>query len=172
MTQPCGRKKNRNESIFTSVPHLEGLALRRATSLIQLTIQKIGSNPSLNDITTILDTRSGLRGAYEDMEDEVDEFINFDVVFIESPRFYIELIALARTTGDSVDEALSMSTDYLNNISDVDDIFQDSMMTCLELSSQITNLVGKTRDLTNNEVKDLLDMEKRSARTLKRMESH
>ena len=92
----------------------------------------------------------------------MDEFINVDVVLIESPHFYIELIALARTTGDSVDKALSMLTDYLNNICDVNDIFQDFMMTCLELSSQITNLVGKTRDLTNNEVKDLLDMEKRS----------
>ena len=136
--------------------------LRRATSLIQLTIQKIGSDPSLHHVTTILDARSGLRGAYEDMEDKVDEFINVDVVLIESPHFYIELIALARTTGDSVDKALSMLTDYLNNICDVNDIFQDFMMTCLELSSQITNLVGKTRDLTNNEVKDLLDMEKRS----------
>ena len=34
---------------------------------------------------------------------------------------------------------------------------------CVQLSSQITNLVSKTRDLTKNEVKDLLDMEKRSA---------
>ena len=120
----------------------------------------------------ILDARSGLRGTYEEMEDEVDEFINFDVVFIESPRFYTELIALARTTGDSVDEALSMLAEYLSNFSDVDDIFRDSMMTCLELSSQITNLTSKARDLTKNEVKDLLDMEKRSVRTIKQMESH
>ena len=135
-----------------------GATLRRATSLIQMTIQKIGSNPSLDDVTTILDARSGLRGAYEDMEYEVDELINLDVVFIESPRFYIELIALARTTGDSVDEALSMSKEYLSNVSNIDDIFQDSMMTCLELSSQITNLAGKTRDLSKNEARDLLDM--------------
>ena len=65
-----------------------------------------------------------------------------------------------------------MSKEYLSNISDVGDIFQESMMTCLELSSQIKNLVSQTRDLSKNEVKNLLDMEKRSARTLKRMESH
>ena len=33
-----------------------------------------------------------------------------------------------------------MLREYLSNVSDIDDIFQDSMMTCLELSSQITNL--------------------------------
>ena len=45
-----------------------GATLRRATSLIQLTIQKIGSDPSLDDVTAILDVRSGLQGAYNDME--------------------------------------------------------------------------------------------------------
>ena len=43
------------------------------------------------------------------MEDEIDDFINFDTEFINCPRFYTELISLARTTSDSVDEALSMS---------------------------------------------------------------
>ena len=47
------------------------------------------------------------------MEDELDDFINFDTVFINSPGFYKKLIALARTTGESVDEALSMSIEYL-----------------------------------------------------------
>ena len=73
------------------------------------------------------------------MEDEIDEFVNFDTEFIQCPRFYTKLISLARTTGDSVDKALSMSLEYLSNVSDVDDIFQDSLMTCLELSSQIAN---------------------------------
>ena len=50
------------------------------------------------------------------MEDELDDFINYDTVFIDSPGFYTKLIALARTTGETVDEALSMSTEYLNNI--------------------------------------------------------
>ena len=97
------------------------------------------------------------------MEDEIDEYV-------ECPRFYNKLITLARTTGDSMDEALSMSMEYLSNVSNVDDVFQDSMMTCLELSSQITNLAGKMRDLSQNEAKDLLNMKKRLARTLTRME--
>ena len=56
------------------------------------------------------------------MEDKLNDFINFDTVFINSPGFYTKLIALAPTTGETVDEALSMSTEYLNNIGDVDDI--------------------------------------------------
>ena len=52
--------------------------LRRATNLIHMTIQKIGSDPSLTDIIAIMDERSGLREAYNDMEDEIDEFINFN----------------------------------------------------------------------------------------------
>ena len=33
------------------------------------------------------------------MEDELDEFINYDTVFIDEPRFYTELTTLARDTG-------------------------------------------------------------------------
>ena len=66
------------------------------------------------------------------MEDEIDEFVNFDDKIRQTPTF------LQQTT--NLDEALSMLREYLSNVSDVDDIFQDSMMTCLELSSQITNL--------------------------------
>ena len=69
------------------------------------------------------------------MEDELDDFINFDTAFIDNPRRYTELTTLACTMGDSVDEALSMSTEYLSNVGDVDDIFQESMMVCIELSS-------------------------------------
>ena len=58
---------------------------------------------NLTDVTAMLDARSGLREAYDDMEDEIDEFINFDIEFIKCPRFYNKLIALACTTGDSVD---------------------------------------------------------------------
>ena len=62
-----------------------GSTLRRATNLIQMTIQKIGSSdPSLNDITAILEERSGLQEAYIDMEDEIHEFINFNHKFVET----------------------------------------------------------------------------------------
>ena len=102
-----------------------------------MTVQKIGSDLSLSEVTAMLDARSGLREAYND---EIDEFINFDTEFVKCPRFYTKLISLAPTTGDSVDEALSMLMEYLSDVSDVNDVFQDSMMTCLELSSQIPNL--------------------------------
>ena len=76
------------------------------------------------------------------MEDKFDDFINFDTVFIDSPGFYTKLIALARTTGETVDEALSMSTEYLNNIGDIDNIFQESMMSCIKLFFKIVNLTS------------------------------
>ena len=122
------------------IRHYFATTLRRATNLLHTTIQKIGSDPSLGEVVQLLDARHGLHEAYIDMEDELDDFINFDTVFINNPRFYTELIALARTTGDSVDEALSMLTEYLSNIGDVDDIFQESMMSCIEFSSRIVNL--------------------------------
>ena len=65
--------------------------LRRATNLIHVTIQKVESDPNLNDVIAIMDERSGLREAYNDMEDEIDEFINFDDKFVERPHFYNEL---------------------------------------------------------------------------------
>ena len=133
---------------------------RRATTLIQTTVQKMGSDPSLSEVTNMLDTRHGLRKAYIYMEDKIDEFIIFDTEFVECPRFYTELISLASTTGDSMDEALSMSMEYLSNVSDVNDIFQDSLMTCLELSSQIANLADRMRDLSRHEVRDLLNMKR------------
>ena len=111
------------------IRHYFATTLRRAMNLLQTTIQKIGSDPSLGEVVQLLDARHGLHEAYIDMEDELDD-----------PRFYTKLIALARTTGDSLDEALSMLTEYLSNIGDVDDIFRESMMSCIELSSRIVNL--------------------------------
>ena len=55
-----------------------------------------------------------------------------------------------------MDEALSMSMEYLSNVSDVNDIFQDSLMTSLEFSSQIANLTDRMKDLSQHEVRDLL----------------
>ena len=106
------------------------------------------------------------------MEDEIDEFINFDTKFVLCPHFYTELISLARTTSDSVDEALSISLEYLNNISDVDDVFQDSLMTCLELSSQIANLTGNARDTSQRKTRNLSNMRVRLVGTLTHMEDH
>ena len=105
------------------------------------------------------------------MADDVEKFVNSDVMFIECPRFSNELLTLVHTTGDSVEKALSMSGEYLSGIGDVGGIFQESVATCSELSSQITRLANKTGDLSRDEIKSLLDMEKRSMRTFNRMES-
>ena len=154
------------------IRHYFATTHRRATSLAQTTIQRIGSDPSLDEVKSILDERSGLRGSYHNMEDELDDFINFDEQFVDSPRFYIELISLARKTSKSVDEALSISLEYLSNVSDVGDVFQDSLVSCLELSSQIANLDDTARTLSQSETNKLAGLVTRLAGTLKRMENH
>ena len=124
------------------IRHYFATTVQRVTNLIHNTIQKIGFDPGLDEVIQLLDARHGLYEAYIYMEDELDDFINYDIVFIDSPGFYTKLIALARTTKETVDEALSMSTEYLNNIGDVDDIFQESMMSCIDLSSKIVHLTS------------------------------
>ena len=75
-------------------------------------------------------------------------------------------------TDKAVDEALSMSMEYLSNVSDVNDIFQDSLMTSLEFSSQIANLTDRMKDLSQHEVRDLLNMKRHLTKTLTHMEGH
>ena len=145
---------------------------RRATHLLHTMIQKIGSNPSLGEVIQLLDARHWLHEAYIVMEDKLDDFINFDTAFIDNPRRYTELTTLACTTGDSVDEALSMSTEYLSNVGDVDDIFQESMMVCIELSSRIVTLTDPEISIPRHETPDLLRTRIRLKRTLTRMEAH
>ena len=145
---------------------------RRATTLLHATVQKIGSDPSLSEVIQLLDARHRLHEAYIDMENEINDFINFDTNFIKCPRFYTELTSLARTTGDFMVKALSMSTESLSNVSDVDDIFQCSLMTCLEISSQIANLTSKGRDLSRHEARDLPHIKNLLTRTLTHIEDH
>ena len=150
------------------IQHYLAATLRRATNLLHTTIQKIGSNPSLGEVIQLLDARHKLH----ELEDELDDFINFDTAFINNPRFYTELKTLACTMGDSVDEALSMSTEYLSNVGNVDDIFQDSMMTCLELFSRIITLIDQEISIPRHEAPDLLHTKICLKRTLTRMEAH
>ena len=154
------------------IRHYFATTLRRATNLIHNTIRKIGSDPSLNEVIQLLYARHGLHEAYINMEDKLDDFINFDTVFTNSPGFYTKLIALARTTGESVDEALSMSTEYLSNIGDVDDIFQESMMSCIELSFKIVNLTSLGISIPRRDAQDLLRSRILLRRILTRMENH
>ena len=91
------------------------------------------------------------------MEDELDEFINYDVVFIDEPRFYTELTILARTTGEAVNEALSISTEYLSNVGDVDDIYQESMMSCIDWSSRIAALTVPGISISRRKASELLN---------------
>ena len=106
------------------------------------------------------------------MEDKLNDFINFDTVFINSPGFYTKLIALACTTGETMDEALSMFPEYLNNIGDVDNIFQESMMSCIELFSKIVNLTSLGISIPSRDAQDLLRSRIRLRRILTRMENH
>ena len=96
------------------IRHYFVTTLRRATNLIHNTIQKIGSDPSLDEVIQLLDARHGLHKAYINMEDELDDFINFDTVFIDSPGFYTKLIAfLVRHTIRTAENSGFLSHIYL-----------------------------------------------------------
>ena len=106
------------------------------------------------------------------MEDKLDEFINYDTVFIDKPRFYTELTILSRTTGEALDEALSMSTEYLSNVGNVDNIYQESMMSCIDWSSRIATLTAPGISISRCATSDLLTARIHLKRTLTRMEAH
>ena len=156
------------------VRHYFAATHRRAEYLQHITVQKIGSDPTLGEIVQILDARRGLHKDYISMEDELDEFINYDTIFIDEPRFYTELTILARKTGGAVSEALSMSTEYLSNIGDVDDIYQESMMSCIEWSSQIATITAPGISIPRRKMPTmrLLNARINLKRTLTRMEAH
>ena len=149
-----------------------GTTLREAADLGQMAmiVQDTGSGPSLDDVTTLLDARPRLRKAYDNMVKEAKRFVSTDTMFTERPHFYDELISLVHTTGDSVDEALAMSKEYLCNISDIEGTFHTSAAICSQLSSQITRLASK-EELSHDEARDLESMKDRSRRIFQRMEN-
>ena len=103
------------------------------------------------------------------MAREAKDFVNNDSMFTEHPHFYDELIDLIHTTGDSVDEALSMSKDYLCDIGDIEGTFHTSAAICSQLSSQIARLTSR-KDLSDDETRELEDIKERSRRIFRRME--
>ena len=69
-----------------------------------------------------------------------------------------------------MDESLSMSKEYLTGITDVEGLFEKSIGICSELSSQIHCLTNKSRDLSRDDIENLLDMENHSTHTFHQME--
>ena len=64
-----------------------------------------------------------------------------------------------------------MSKEYLRDISDVEGNFRTSTAICLQLSSQITRLANKTRNLSSDEIRKLQEMQERLKSTFQRMEN-
>ena len=85
-----------------------------------MTIWDTGAGLSLDNVTSLLDVRSGLHIAHENMADDMKKFVESEVIFTKHPHFYHELITLEETTGDTVDKSLSMSKEYLTGINDVE----------------------------------------------------
>ena len=154
------------------IKHYFAATHRWAKYLQHTTIQKVGSDPTLGEIIQILDARQGLHKDYISMEDELDEFINYDDIFIDKPRFYTELTILARTTGEAMNKALSISTEYLSNVGDVDDTYQESMMSCIDWSSRIAALTTPGISISRRKTSELLNARIRLKRTLTCMETH
>ena len=84
---------------------------------------------------------------------ELDFFLNYDVKFVDQPQFYLELTLLGRDTEDSLDRALSISTDYLYRLTDVDGVFQESKAACLRIAEDIMIFVNNAEKLGQREPK-------------------
>ena len=66
--------------------------LKRATHLHHTTVKQIDTSLSYIDNLTIMSKRSGLREDYANMENELEDFINYDDKFINQPQIYNELL--------------------------------------------------------------------------------
>ena len=66
--------------------------LKRATHLHHTIVKQIDTSLSYIDNLTIMSKRSGLREDYANMENELEDFINYDDKFINQPQIYNELL--------------------------------------------------------------------------------
>ena len=81
-----------------------------------------------------------------------------------------KLSKLGLTTEDSIDEALYESEEYLHNLNDVDDIFQESIIACLGIAEDIMAFVNNKNRVRPARAKDLEQMRSRLREHFTRME--
>ncbi len=93
--------------------------LVKATDLLRLVSQQIGTNPTYGDLLDIMCLRSELDVLEDSLKEVLDRF--------QTPnKTYREVSALGRATEGAVDDALSLSEKFLRRITDVDGAFRSS----------------------------------------------
>jgi hypothetical protein len=108
--------------------------LVKATDLLRLVSQQIGTNPTYGDLLDIMCLRSELDVLEDSLKEVLDRF--------QAPnRTYREVSALGRATEGAVDDALSLSEKFLRRITDVDGAFRSSKAACLEAAAAVMALV-------------------------------
>jgi hypothetical protein len=132
--------------------------LRRANDLVDITSRQNSTNPSYRDLLDIMSLRSGLQEERVRVDEELNYFLNYNEKFVNQQGFYVEISKLGRTSRETVDKALVVSTRFLRSLTDIDDVFQDSKVVCLRLAVDIMSFVDKGNGVNPEEAGDLEEL--------------
>ena len=132
--------------------------LGRAALLLDVMSGQDCTDPTYSDLLDIMSLRSGLEDDSLRMEKKLNYFLQYDKIFINEVVFYEEVSALGRATEETVDDALSVSGEFLRSMTDVDGIFQSSKTDCLWLASDIMAFVDRGIDVDPTEAGDLMEL--------------
>lgn len=113
--------------------------------------------------------RSGLEDESLRMEKKLNYFLQYNKIFINEAVFYEEVSALGRAMEETVDDALSVSGEFLRSLTDVDGIFQSSKTDCLRLASDIMAFVDRGIDVDPTEAGDLTELRRMLGRKFARL---
>ena len=135
------------------------VCLRKAAELLEVISKQDGTDPTYYDLQDIMSRRSRLDDESSYMVEELGYFLRYDDMFLsayEEP-FYEEISALGRATEETVEDALSLSEEFLRRVTDVDGVFQSSKIACLQLALDIMAFVDKGMTINPEEARWLID---------------
>ena len=132
--------------------------LVKATDLLRLVSQQIGTNPTYGDLLDIMCLRSELDVLEDSLKEVLDRF--------QTPnKTYREVSALGRATEGAVDDALSLSEKFLRRITDVDGAFRSS-----KAAAAVMALVRQDMAISPTDAGRLVDLRKTLEQTFARIE--
>jgi hypothetical protein len=99
-----------------------------------------------------LKLRSDLEDEFSCMEEKLNFFLQYDMVYINKVSFYVELSDIGHATEKAVGEAMSKSGEFLGSLTDVNGIFHSSKAACLRLAADIMAFVDGSTNIGPTEV--------------------